>query len=604
MALAAGQQETVRFANIMERTILSVAGVRSPGACLCPEIGGLYHRRRAEDHLQMGISEVSRRRPSIRSSLHRTQRVAGLVALVVSLVGMGAGPAHSATISSPIDANSWTVYHASLAGTGVAAPVSAVDSAARAWTSPALDGQIYGEPLVYAGRVYVATENDTVYALSAATGEVAWSGHLGEPVPSGSLPCGDITPTVGITGTPVIDPARHEIFVVADEIVGGRPGHRLVGLSTASGQVEMTEDVDPPGADPAALLQRTGLTLDAGQVAFGMGGNFGDCARYRGRVVAVPEGGGTPKFFTVDAAPSQNQGAVWMGGAAPVVDGAGHIWVSTGNGSVYSARHAYDDSDSVLELSSSLRLLQLFAPSTWPTNNSQDLDMSTAPALLPDGQVVLAGKSRIVYLLNGAHLGGIGHQQAALGDASHAIMGSACANDIDGGVAVVGMTVYLPCTTGIIAVRVTRSPAALYLLWSSGIGGGPPIVAAGLVWTIGQNGVLYGLDPASGKVRQKVTIGTPANHFPTPSAGEGLLLAACADDVVAFPEVAPGTRSIATSAAAQAGHSGCEAYSAPAAPMPRREIAAIALGAVVAIAALGWLSWFAWRRRKGASAPR
>ena len=45
-----------------------------------------------------------------------------------------------------------------------------------------------------------------------------------------------------------------------------------------------------------------------------------------------------------------------MGGAAPVVDGSGHIWVSTGNGSVYSDTHAYDDSDSVLELSPSLQL--------------------------------------------------------------------------------------------------------------------------------------------------------------------------------------------------------------------------------------------------------
>ena len=570
------------------------------------ETGGLYQGGCVADPLLMGISEMSRRGLGARRSLHRAQRIAGLLVLVASLVSIAATSASSATISSPVDASSWTVYHGTLAGTGVAAPVSAVDTAARAWTSPALDGQIYGEPLVYADRVYVATENDTVYALSATTGEVAWSRHLGEPVPSGSLPCGDIMLTVGVTGTPVIDPARHEIFVVADEFSGGRPGHRLVGLSTASGQVEMTQDVDPAGADPASLLQRTGLTLDAGQVVFGMGGNFGDCARYRGRVVAVPERGGTPTFFTVDAAPSENQGAVWMGGAAPVVDASGHIWVSTGNGSVYSARDAYDDSDSVLELSSSLRLLQLFAPSTWPTNNSQDLDMSTAPALLPDGQVVLAGKSRIVYLLNGAHLGGIGHQQATLGDASRAIVGSACSNDIDGGVALVGMTVYLPCTTGIIAVRVTRSPAAMHLLWSSGAGGGPPIVAAGLIWTIGQNGVLYGLDPASGRVRQQVTIGTPANHFPTPSVGEGLLLAACADNVVAFPAPAPapGTQSIATSAAAQAGHSGCEAYSAPAAPMPRREIAATALGAVVVIAALGWLSWFAWRRRKGASAPR
>ena len=56
----------------------------------------------------------------------------------------------------------------------------------------------------------------------------------------------------------------------------------------------MTRDVDPAGVDTAALLQRTGLTLDDGQVVFGMGGNYGDCAAYRGRLIAVPETGGTP----------------------------------------------------------------------------------------------------------------------------------------------------------------------------------------------------------------------------------------------------------------------------------------------------------------------
>jgi outer membrane protein assembly factor BamB len=100
------------------------------------------------------------------------------------------------------------------------------------------------------------------------------------------------------------------------------------------------------------------------------------------------------------------------------------------------------------------------------------------------------------------------------------------------------MTVYLPCLAGIIAVQATSSPAALHLLWSSGTGGGPPIVAAGLVWTMGQNGVLYGLDPATGRVRQQVTVGAPANHFPTPSVGDGLLIAACADNVIAFAGLA------------------------------------------------------------------
>jgi outer membrane protein assembly factor BamB len=470
------------------------------------------------------------------------------------------------------------VYHDDPVGDGVAPGAGAVDTNTRVWTSPTLDGQIYGEPLVYAGRVYVATENDTVYALSASTGAVAWSAHLGSPVPSSSLPCGDITPSAGITGTPVIDPSRGEIFVVADELTGGSPAHRLVGLSTSSGHVEMSQNVDPPGAEPADLLQRTGLTLDAGQVVFGMGGNDGDCATYRGRVVAVPEAGGVPRYFTVDAAPGENQGAVWMGGAAPVVDGSGNIWVSTGNGSVYSAAHAYDDSDSVLELSSSLQLLQFFAPSTWPVNNSRDLDMSTAPVLLPGDQVLLAGKSRIIYLLDGAHLGGIGHQEATLGATADAIMGSACSDDIDGGAAVVGTTVYLPCLAGTIAVRATSSPPALHLLWSSGVGGGPPIVAAGLVWTIGQNGVLYGLDPATGQVRQQVTIGAPANHFPTPSVADGLLLAPAADNVVAFAAPAPGT---ATAPATTASPAPTHASG--------RFPAAAAFGAAVLIIALGWL---------------
>jgi polyvinyl alcohol dehydrogenase (cytochrome) len=515
----------------------------------------------------------------------RIIQLLAITALLGAAGGIGIGPADAASSPpTPASAGSWTVYHDDPAGNGVAPPVSAVNTTAAVWNSPALDGQIYGEPLVYAGRVYVATENDTVYALSAATGAVAWSAHLGSPVPSGSLPCGDITPTVGITGTPVIDQARAEIFVVADELAAGKPAHRLVGLATASGRIEMTQDVDPPGADTAALLQRTGLTLDAGQVVFGMGGNYGDCASYQGRVTAVPETGGTPRYFTVDAAHGESQGAVWMGGAAPVVDSHGDIWVSTGNGSVYSDQHAYDDSDSVLELSPSLQLMQFFAPSTWATNNSQDLDMSIAPALLPDGQVVLAGKSRIVYLLNGAHLGGIGLQQATLGTNGHTV-GTACSDDIDGGVAVVGMTVYLPCLAGIIAVQATSSPPALHLLWSSGTGGGPPIAAAGLVWTIGQNGTLYGLDPATGRIRQQVTVGAPANHFPTPSVGDGLLLAASAEQVVAFAAPAPGARPAPATASPGQGSSG-QAQTAPA--HTPRYLAAIVFVAAAALIALGW----------------
>jgi hypothetical protein len=554
-----------------------------------------------------------------RLALRTARWVAGLTAALwmtaggSAVAGTSAPPsslsAHSSlsAISSPNassspGAGSWTVYHGDPAGRGVATAPGPVDTTASVWTTPALDGQIYGEPLVSAGRVYVATENDTVYALSASTGKVTWSRHLATPVPASSLPCGDIGPTVGITGTPVIDPARGEIFVVADEESGGRPAHVLAGLSTGTGRVEMTRDVDPPGADTAALLQRTGLTLTRGRVVFGFGGNDGDCATYRGRVVSVPEAGGRPAMFTVDAKAGQSQGAVWMGGAAPAVDARGDVWVSVGNGSVYQASRGYDDSDSVLDLSPSMRLLQYFAPADWPANNSRDLDMSAEPVLLADGQVLLAGKSRIAYLLNGAHLGGVGGQLASLGPV--------CGADIDGGAAVTGSTVYLPCAgAGIVAVRATASPPGLRLLWRSGTGGGPPIVAGGLVWTISQAGWLYGLDPRTGHVRRKGPLNGPSgaqsNHFPTPSVGAGLLLAPAGNRVVAFrvgPSSSPaGTApaSHAPSSHAPSGHATSGHHSQGSLPggdasttgLSGGAIAGIVAGSLLVLTGIGWLVW-------------
>jgi outer membrane protein assembly factor BamB len=304
-------------------------------------------------------------------------------------------------------------------------------------------------------------------------------------------------------------------------------------------------------------------------------------------VIAAPETGGKPRTFTVDSASGESQGAVWMGGAAPVVDASGDVWVATGNGSVYSYSHAYDDSDAVLELSPTMRLLQYFAPSNWPTNNSEDLDMSTAPVLLPDGQVILAGKSRIVYLLDGAHLGGIGTQQASLG--------SACSNDIDGGIALAGMTVYLPCFSGIIAVRAAQSPPAVHLLWSSGTGGGPPILAAGLVWTIGQDGTLYGLDPATGAIRQQASIGAVANHFPTPAVADGLMLAPAARDVVAFAAPSPGTAPATPAATPTAAPT-----SRPTSAAQPSAGSGLAPGAVagIVVAGLAVLAGLLWWRRK------
>jgi hypothetical protein len=413
---------------------------------------------------------------------------------------------------------SWPVYHGDALGTGADTSGVTFNPPNPAWTSPALDGQVYGEPLEATGRVFVATENDTVYALAANTGAVLWSTHVGTPVPSGDLPCGDISPSVGITGTPVVDAARGEIFVVADELVGGAPAHFLLGFNLYSGTVDLDVAVDPAGQNRADILQRTGLNLSNGNVVFGYGGNDGDCATYSGWVVSVPEGGGTPGYY--QAVPIGHDGAVWMGGAAPEVDSAGNIWTTTGNG---SSSTPYDFSDSVLELSSNLTRTQYFAPSTWSSDNSGDLDLgSSPPALLSNGTVLQVGKSSTAYLLNQASLGGIGGQ---IGSPI-----SACGSTSDGGDAISGTVVYVPCSSGVQAIQ--TSP--LGTLWQTSSGAhGPPIAAGGLVWSIGGSS-LYGLNPANGAKVQQVSVGGQANHFPTPSVGDGLLLAPTSDQVVAF----------------------------------------------------------------------
>jgi outer membrane protein assembly factor BamB len=367
------------------------------------------------------------------------------------------------------------------------------------------------------GRVFAATENDTVYALEADSGRVLWSNHLGTPLNPSTVPglCGNIYPTVGITGTPVIDPSRSEIFVVATFASGGNAVHHLVGFDIYTGATLLDEAIDPPGANPAFQLQRVSLALTDGRVVAGFGGNAGDCDPCHGLVVSAPEDGSAPSVYTVANQPGDSQGAVWMGGAAPPIDGKGDVWVATGNSEHHSSSDSYDQSDSVLELSPTMQLLDSFAPAAWYTDNRLDKDLgSTAPALLPNGLVFEVGKSTTAYVLNQSHLGGIGGQVALTSNFCFADGGSA---DLDG-------TLFVPCSNGIHAVTVSSSAPTASWTSSNSAANGSPIVAGGLVWSIG-GGTLSALDATTGAVAQSFGIGGSSSSFPSPSAADGLILA-------------------------------------------------------------------------------
>ena len=426
----------------------------------------------------------------------------------------------------------WTTYHHDGVRSGFDPNSTSPVTPSRAWQSPALDGAVYAEPLLYGSTVFVETENDTVYALDAASGHIVWRHHLATAVPAGELRCGDIDP-VGITSTPVIDPTSRTIYVVGDEWDGHRAAsihHAMYGLSLSTGRLAAEPvTVDPPGSRPADQLQRPGLALDAGKVVIGFGGN-GDCGDYHGWLVAVPEAGGSLRSFEID--PRASQGAIWGSGNAPAIDSRGDIWAATSNGSPAS----FGYQNSVLRLDSNLHLKDYWAPANWSALDANDLDVGASmPVLLPDGLVFQIGKGGDGYLLSAAKLGGEG--------GTPVYQATVCGASKGGGIYHRGV-LYVVCNSGrtaagnglhALSLDTTGRRFSALPGWRIPPGAlGPPILAGGLVWSAGwRNGILYGLDPATGAVRFSANLGG-FEHFATPSAGGGRLFVANRDRVTAF----------------------------------------------------------------------
>jgi PQQ-like domain len=348
---------------------------------------------------------------------------------------------------------------------------------------------------VLGDTVIVATERNVVYGLGQ-NGLLKWSVRLGDPTSRSDLPCGNIDP-LGITGTPVYDSASGSVFVVAS--VGARVRHDLIALDPATGAIRWRRAVDLPGTDAQAMQQRGALTLLDGRVWVPFGGLAGDCGQYKGRLVGVPVGNGEPVAYTV---PTTREAGIWTPPGATVLDG--HLLVAVGNGE--SVGGTYDFSDSVLELAGT-RLVDSFSPSSWAGDNAADLDLgSQGPAVVGKKWIFIAGKSGTGYVLRAGHLGGIGGQQS---------QAEVCRSF--GGTAVVGSTVYVPCTDGLRAVRIDGT-GRLTVAWHADQAiTGSPVLGGGRLYSVSpEAGVLSALDPATGTVRERVSIGA-TSRFATPA---------------------------------------------------------------------------------------
>lgn len=309
-----------------------------------------------------------------------------------------------------------------------------------------VDGQIYAQPLYYSnvkmadGKrhnvVYVATEHDDVYAFDTDTGTQLWHRSFIDPkngittVPASATQTEDIFPEVGITGTPVIDPATGTMYLVSKQAnssgktttyhqylrsISVRTGNdvgvgskEIVASVAGAGEGYTGPDDSMVPFDALKENQRPGLLLNNGVLYIGWA-SHGDTDPYHGWLISY-NATNLRQITALNLSPDGLRAPVWMGAAAPSVDAAGNIYVATGNGTFSAAVGGRDYANSVLRISQTggrMKIADYFTPSNQATLNQNDKDVgSSGVTLLPNNLAVTSNKAGDVYLLNTQNLGG------------------------------------------------------------------------------------------------------------------------------------------------------------------------------------------------------
>jgi len=329
-----------------------------------------------------------------------------------------------------------------------------------------VDGAIYAQPLWVANLTvngmrrnvtFVATQHDSLYAFDADANPCVqlWVASLIDPshggtggetsVPAGptgnlvGMGLGDITPEVGVTGTPVIDPATGTLYVVSKSVnsAGTTFYQRLHAIDLTTGNEKSGSPFPIAGTylgtgDGTSLVtfstrqenQRAGLALVNG-IVYICWGSHEDAAPWYGWMMGYAYNGSKfTQTAVFNATPNTRDGGIWMSGGAPAADSNNNLYVLTGNGNfdVTNATAPNNDyGDSLLELASDLTVSQYFTPSDQLTLYQNDGDFASGGAAiladLPAGSPVMhllmgGGKDKSLYVLNRDLLGGLGDTNA------------------------------------------------------------------------------------------------------------------------------------------------------------------------------------------------
>lgn len=307
-----------------------------------------------------------------------------------------------------------------------------------------VDGAVYAQPLYVSnvaigGRsynvIYVATEHNSVYAFDAENqaGGPLWHVSFIDPangittVPSSDTKCEDINPEIGITSTPVIDPATGLLYVVAMTKENGSHVHRIHALDIATGIEKIGAgtkiQASVPGSAPpndgkghvvfTSVLenQRAALLLNNNVIYFSTG-SFCDIGDHHGWLFAY-DAKNLNLVNAFNVTPNGEEGGIWQSGGGAAADANGNIYVVTADGSFNADTGGNNYGSTFLKFSNaSLVVSDYFTPFNQATLAAVNGDLGSGGALLlpdqasgPPHLLVGAGKQGTIYVLDRDNMG-------------------------------------------------------------------------------------------------------------------------------------------------------------------------------------------------------
>jgi hypothetical protein len=311
-----------------------------------------------------------------------------------------------------------------------------------------VDGRVDAQPL-YLSQVtiggqkknvlYVATEHGSVYAFDAdsingTTSTFLWkTSTLGSgETTSDNRGCGQVSPEIGITSTPVIDRSRNAIYVVAmSKNSGGTYFQRIhaldltTGLELFAGPMNITATYPGTGDnssggnvvfDPKQYKERPGLLQINGTI-YTTWSSHCDARPYTSWVIAF-SADTLAQTSVLNLVPNGSEGGIWMAGTAPAADSAGNLFFIIGNGTFDTTLNASgfpvngDCGNCFVKLttSSGLKLADYFTPHNTVAESNADTDFGSGGGILmldvtdSGGNTrhlaVGAGKDSIIYVVD------------------------------------------------------------------------------------------------------------------------------------------------------------------------------------------------------------